>query len=584
MTAVGNDVDVLIVGAGPVGLAAAIELGQRGISCRVIERNDRVGYSPRAKTTNVRTREHLRRWGIATALRQASPMAANFPSDVVFATRMNGHMLARFENAFNTNRERNNLYSEEAQWVPQYVLEEVLRRHASSLAGVTISFSTELQSFSQTPDRVSAGIKDLTSGRTENIASTYLIGADGARSQVREAIGAKMTGSGVSLRNLSIIFRAPGLMSLHEHGPAIMYWMVNDDVPSLLGPMDDSGLWFFMATKLPGHLDPLSVDPVELVRRGTGLPDLDIEIVGSDPWIAHKLLADRYASGRVFLAGDACHLHPPFGGFGMNMGIGDAVDLGWKLAANLQGWGHQGLLASYEQERRQVHARTIAESVINYATVGNQLVRPGLEDPGPIGDATRKEVGEIIQATKIREFKTLGIVLGARYQDSPIVVSDGSEPPAEHSMLYVPSAHPGCLAPHLWLADSSSLYDHFGQGFTLLVTEGEAGEGNAIAREARAFGVPLKVFAPGDIRLRSRYEARFALIRPDQHVAWRGDSLPARIADLLIQITGGRDVVAATKAPEMVTTNSDGDVERAADLPHDAHISVQTEKRAGLAR
>lgn len=513
-------------------------------------------------------------------------MAPDFPSNVVFATRMSGPLLARFENAFNTSRERNNLYSEEAQWVPQYILEEVLRAHASSLASVTISFSTELLAFRQTSGQVSASVEDLASGRVAEIASAYLIGADGARSQVREAIGAKMIGSGISSRNLSIIFRAPTLMSRHKHGPAIMYWMVNDDVPSLLGPMDSSGLWFFMATKLPGHLDPSTADPVDLIRRGTGLPDLEMEIVGSDPWVAHQMVADRYASDRVFLAGDACHLHPPFGGFGMNMGIGDAVDIGWKLAAVLQGWGRPGLLASYEQERRQVHERTIAESVINYGTLGNQFVRPALEDPGPIGNATRREVGDIIQATKIREFKTLGIVLGARYEESPIVLPDGSEAPAEHFMLYVPSAHPGCLAPHLWLADGSSLYDHFGQGFTLLVTDGEVGEANAMADGAKALDVPLKILSPDDSRLQSRYEARFALIRPDQHVAWRGDVLPASIADLFIRITGGGDIDPSFVAPNTVTINSGDAAELANSLRRGAHLATQPvpEGRAKLAR
>ena len=201
--------------------------------------------------------------------------------------------------------------------------------------------------------------------------------------------------------------------------------------------------------------------------------------------------------------------------------------------------GGAELLASYQTERRQVHERTIAEAVINYGSVGNQLVRPGLEDPGIIGDATRREVGDIIEAVKLREFRTLGIVLGSRYEASPIVVSDGSAPPAEHYMLYVPSAHPGCLAPHLWLADGSSLYDHFGQGFTLLVTEGERALADAFAAEAAQRRMPLKVLAPGDSRLRGRYEARFALVRPDQHVAWRGDVLPSDAGALLATVSGG---------------------------------------------
>ncbi len=532
--------DVVIVGAGPVGLAAAIELGRRGIRCVVVERHDRVGYSPRAKTTNVRTREHLRRWGIADALRQASPIAPDRPCTVIFATRMNGPLLARFENALNGSRERNNLYSEEAQWVPQYILEDVLRRCAESLDGVSIHFETEFVSFSQTANGVTSQVRDIRADCIANIESSFLIGADGARSAVRDAIGAKMIGEGAFSRNYSIIFRAPDLASRQIHEPAIMYWMVNEDVPSLLGPMDEDGLWFFMATKLVGDLDPAKIDPIDLIRRGTGLTDLDIEIVGTDLWVANRLVAERYAHGRVFLAGDACHLHPPFGGFGMNMGIGDAVDLGWKIAARLAGWGGNDLTASYELERRKVHERTIAEAVHNFGSTANQLVRPALEEPGSIGEATRREVADIIEATKMREFKTLGIVLGMRYEDSPIVVPDGSAPPPDHFMLYVPSAHPGCLAPHLWLSDGSSLYDHFGDGFTLLIASGDSLPAKDFLAAAQRRNVPVKVLTHLDERLPGRYGARFTLIRPDQHVGWRGDILPADSDGLIACLTGSK--------------------------------------------
>jgi 2-polyprenyl-6-methoxyphenol hydroxylase-like FAD-dependent oxidoreductase len=530
--------DVLIVGAGPVGLAAAIELGRRGISCCVVERHDRVGCSPRAKTTNVRTREHLRRWGIADTLRKASPIAADRPSTIVFATRMNGRLLARFENALNGNRERNNLYSEEAQWVPQYVLEDVLREYAQSLPGVRIHFETEFVSLRRTDRLVASQVRDVRTGGILNIESSYLIGADGARSAVRDAIGAAMVGEGAFSRNFSIIFRAPDLAARQTHERAIMYWMVNEEVPSLLGPMDETGLWFFMATKIAGDVDPENLDPADLIRRGTGLSNLEIEIIGTDVWVAHRLVADRYAEDRAFLAGDACHLHPPFGGFGMNMGIGDAVDLGWKIAARLAGWGGDALLASYEQERRKVHERTIDEALCNYGSTANQLVRPALEEEGFIGDATRREVADIIQATKVREFKTLGVILGMRYEDSPIIVPDGSDPPVDHFMLYVPSAHPGCLAPHLWLHDGSSLYDHFGDGFSLLITNGGADEGGPLVSAAARHKVPLKVLALSDSRLCSRYEAAFALIRPDQHVAWRGNAMPRDPDYVLARVTG----------------------------------------------
>lgn len=534
--------DVLVAGAGPVGLALAIELGRRGVGCLVVERNDRVGLSPRAKTTNVRTREHLRRWGIADALRQASPIPPDYPPTVVFATRMNGHELARFENAFNGRRERNELYSEEAQWVPQYTLEEVLRRHASSLPGVHIQFDTELDGLEQDGEGVWAHLNDVRTGARRTVRCAYLVGADGARSRVREAIGARMEGTGAMARNYNIVFRAPDLARRHALGPAIMYWMVNPDVPALLGPMDDRDLWFFMATKLPGDIDPATVDPAELIRRGTGLHDLAVEVVRTDPWVAHSLVADTYRQGRVFLAGDACHLHPPFGGFGMNMGVGDAVDLGWKLAATLQGWGGEALLDSYTAERRPVHERTINEAVTNYATVGNQLVRPALEDAGPQGDQARADAGAAVRASKEREFRTLGLVLGARYDNSPVVAADGTQPPPEQVGEYVPSACPGGRAPHAWLADGSSLFDHFGPGFTLLMTEGLAADGadgvGALLDAASRHGVPMTLCAPGDPRLRSLYGARFALLRPDQHVAWRGDVLPDNPGPLLDRVTG----------------------------------------------
>ena len=528
--------DVLIIGAGPVGLSLAIELGMRGIRCLVVEQNDRVGYNPRAKTTNARTREHLRRWGLAETLRKASKLPPDYPSDIIFTTRLNGPQLTKIENAFNCSPEKNDLYSESAQWIPQYVLEEVLRAHAVTLPCVEIRFNTAFVTAEQDCQGVTTTVRNVAGEVETLVHSQYMVGADGSRSAVRELIGAQMEGTRGIAGNYNVQFRAPGLSRLIPHGPAIMYWCINRDAPSLIGPMEGLDLWYFIATRVEGRLEDL--DPIELIRRATHL-DFEMEILGTSPWVAHSLLADKYFEGRIFLTGDACHLHPPFGGYGMNMGIADGVDLGWKLAAVLHGWGGPALLPSYEQERRPIHKAVIEEAVANYSALGNHLSLPGLEAPGPQGDATRREAGDVIFAAKLREFRTLGVVLGYQYQESPVIVSDGTSPPPPNTMIYRPSACPGCLAPHLWLQDGSSLYDHFGPGFSLLATNGHSATDLERARQtAASLGIPLKVLAPEDARLHPRYGANFAFIRPDQHVAWRGNVLPNDLAALLGAITG----------------------------------------------
>ena len=532
------DTQVLIVGAGPAGLSLAIELGHRGIGCLVVERNDRVGYAPRAKTTNVRTREHLRRWGIADKLRAASPLGVDYPSTVMFVTRLAGFELARFENALYCAPGMNPLYSEHSQWIPQYAVEEVLRAHAQSLPGVEIRFNCELRGFEQSDQQVVGKLHDNARGLDFLVRCDFLAGADGARSMVREAIGARMQGSHGLSRNYNVVFRAPGLASAHRHDKAIMYWQVNGDLPSIVGPMDKGDKWFFMPTNVGPDFRLAPEQAPELIRKATGI-DMAFEVLSSDEWTASRLLADKYRDRRVFLTGDACHLHPPFGGYGMNMGIADSVDLGWKIAAVLQGWGGAQLLASYESERRSVHEMVMDEATGNHKVLGNSLWQPGLEDATDAGAQLRSATGATIAATKNREFMTLGVIKGYRYDDSPVVVGDGSPAPAHDYLNYVPTARPGSLAPHAWLHDGSSLYDHFGPGFTLLA--GTDADPTAIEQARQAASrvqLPLTVLQPTEGALAELYRARYVLIRPDQHVAWRGDTWPADIELLLLTVTG----------------------------------------------
>lgn len=530
---------VLIVGAGPVGLALAIDLGLRSVPCIVVEQHERVGLKPRAKLTNVRSLELLRRWGIADELRHASPLPPDYPTNIVFATRLNGYTLARFENAFYCARTRSDLYSEPGQWVPQYTLEEVLWRRAAGLPGVQLRFECQLESIEQDSDGVSAELEDLRSGAHSTVRAKYLVGADGARSTVRTLLGIGMQGDGALAPNLNMVFRAPALAGMHDKGPAVMYWMVNRELAAYFGPLDRDGLWFLIAPRLPDGVDPGGRDAKEVVYRSSGLR-FDLDIVHVDPWTAHCLIAERYGTGRIFLAGDACHLHPPSGGHGMNMGIADAADLGWKLAAALQGWGGPHLLGTYEIERKPLHQRVIREAVENYEMVGDRLARDGIEQPGAEGDRVRAEVGELILKGKLSEFRSLGVVLGGRYRDSPAILPDGTQPPREQVTEYEPSAYPGCLAPHFWMPDGTSLYDNFGPGFTLLAgRDAPPTEISRLQRAAAARSVPLKAVSLDDPRFPALYQARFALVRPDQHVAWRGDRLPHDCLDLIDRVRGG---------------------------------------------
>ena len=520
--------DVVIVGAGPVGLAAAIELGSRNVRCLLVEQNDRVGYAPRAKTTNVRTRTHLRRWGIAERLAERAPLGLEYPSNVIFTTRLAGTKLAQFDDAFNAAPSRSPFYPEHAQWIPQYKLEQVLREHVETLSSVDLRFNTRFTGLEQDENGVQARL-ELNDGRTFGATAAYLIGADGARSEVRSALGIEMSGRYGLSRNFNIVFRAPGLKEAHALGPAIMYWQINGEVPSLIGPMDREDIWFFMPTGVNDEVGLSDDEARQLIAKATGI-DLPYEILSSDFWVASRLIADSYASGRVFLAGDACHLHPPFGGYGMNMGVSDAVDLGWKIAAIMQGWAGEALLDSYEIERRPVHKQIMDEAEANHALLGNQLWREGIEDAGALGIGLRDEIGRAIQTHKAREFRTLGAVLGYRYCGSPAIIGAPDEC-ALDAQNYEPSSEPGCLAPHIWFGDAS-LYDDLGKGFTLLV-HGDQNVSAAI-EEAGARAIPLAV-VPLPASARHLYPKDLTLVRPDQHVCWRGASWVSGIFD---RVTG----------------------------------------------
>jgi hypothetical protein len=417
----------------------------------------------------------------------------------------------------------------------------VLREHASTLPAVSFRFNTEfLSSYQQ-----GATVHIQTHNREDNsdiaVTASYLVGADGARSAVREELGATLRGTYGMSRNYNIVFRAPGLAQAHSHGPGTMYWQVHPAAPSIVGPMDADDLWFFEPTRLPEGFTLTLESAPALIRRATGI-EIPYQVLSSDEWIASSLLADRYFDRRVFLIGDACHLHPPFGGYGMNMGIADGVDLGWKIAATIEGWGGPLLLESYALERRGIHVSIIAEAAANHGALPNDFWHEDLERSGSEGDAARRRIGELIRAVKTREFHTLGTVLGGSYEGSPIVEGDKDAGfPTHAGREYVPSNRAGCLAPHVWRGETLSLYDEFGPGFTLICTPGAAqSEIQRVRREALNRAVPVKTVLLTSSEAAGRYTTPLTIVRPDQYVAWRGALWHS---GLLAKLTGWSSVL-----------------------------------------
>jgi 2-polyprenyl-6-methoxyphenol hydroxylase-like FAD-dependent oxidoreductase len=515
---------ILIVGAGPVGLALAGDLGWRGIECLLVEQSDGSIYQPRMDLVGIRTMEFCRRWGLVGAV-EASPYPRDLPQDNVYVTSLAGWELGRERMATLDAAKAPPESPQRRERCPQNMFDPILRDFAAAQKSVTLRYRTRLVSFMQDADGVTAGL-ETESGARERVRAQYLVGCDGGRSLVRETLGVGMVGTTALTYTTNVIFRCPRLVALHDKGRAYRFIILGPEGTwSTIVAINGTDQWRF---SIIGGNEPreYTTDEIHtLIRRAVGR-DFDYEILTVMPWVRRELVAERYGEGRVHLAGDAVHMLSPTGAFGMNTGIQDAVDLSWKLAAVLQGWGGPHLLASYDAERRPIGHRNVREAAANFRRMTSPRPGPQILDPAAEGDAFRQKLGAEFTEIMRHEWFTLGVHLGYRYVDSPICWPDGTTPPSDEPNRYVPSASPGCRAPHVWLAPGRSTLDLFGKGFALLGFGADAADVDALMSAARARGVPVTFTAIDHADAAAVYQRKLVLVRPDGHVAWRGDRAP----------------------------------------------------------
>jgi 2-polyprenyl-6-methoxyphenol hydroxylase-like FAD-dependent oxidoreductase len=558
-----SNIPIAIVGGGPVGLMLALFLDRHGVRSVVFNLEAEVRQHPKGSTQNARTMEHYRRLGISTQIRelgrQGLGLPPDHPTDVAYFTRFSAHELARLPMPSEADKMRAVAASSRTDQVPEPILranqmyvEAFLLGHARSRPNITLRFGHEVRSFRQDGSGVTLESQNLSGSESETWRAQYLVGCDGGRSFVRRSLGIQYEGYAqleqafFGGRMFSTYLRAPTLYRDHLGSRrAFQCWVVNPQLRTAvvaLNGVDEFILW--TKAKGPDHT-PTDDDIAQVMRALTGA-DIPLEIVAHRPWAAGvALVAERFAADRVLLAGDAVHLFTPTGGFGMNTGVDDAANLAWKLAAMAQGWGGPHLLDSYERERKPIAARNTGASRALASHIGDVKVPAELEDDTPAGVAARREVGDFL-STFGEEFASIGVQLGARYDGSPIVWPDGT-PPADDYASYVPSGVPGGRVPHVWLGDSratgDSLFDRLGVGFTLLRIGVDAPRADTFVEAAQRRGMPLSVLNidgadSSDGELRALYGGALVLVRPDQHICWRGDAVPDDAERVLGRVVG----------------------------------------------
>jgi 2-polyprenyl-6-methoxyphenol hydroxylase-like FAD-dependent oxidoreductase len=533
-------VPVLIVGGGPVGLALAGELGWRGVSSMLIEKSDGSIEQPKMDLVGIRTMEFARRWGILDWVRDA-PYPLDYPQDYIYVTGLNGYELAREPFPGRGFEAIPPESPQKRERVPQDMFDPILRRFAERSGHAALRYNCEMVSFTETPDGVRAECK--TSSGIETIEAEYMVGTDGGASTVRERLGIGMSGTPALTYTTNVMIRCPNFSELHDKGLGYRFIFIGPEGTWLtIVAVNGADRFRMSIVGSPQKINHSEDDIRAALKRAMGR-DFDYEILSVMRWVRRELVADRYGTARVFIAGDAAHLMSPTGGFGMNTGIGDAVDLGWKLEAAIKGWGGPELLASYEAERRPVGLRNVAEASRNLRRMlatRERLPGPEIFQPGPASDAARKEYGDWFAEIMRHEWFANGVMMGYRYDNSPIVWSDGTPVPPDPSHPYTQTARPGARAPHVWMKDGRSTLDLYGHGLVLLRLGDNPPAADNIIAAAKARSVPLTAIAIDQPDVLAAYQRRLVLVRPDGHVAWRSDAAPADATTLIDVVRGQR--------------------------------------------
>jgi 2-polyprenyl-6-methoxyphenol hydroxylase-like FAD-dependent oxidoreductase len=534
------DSDVLIVGAGPTGLTLAIDLGQRGVRCTLIEQKPSPAFLPKMERINARTMEIYRRMGLARKIRDAG-LRPDCPMDVYVILALNEPPLLYLaypsvaQAQVNTRAVNDGtLPLEPYQLISQYTLEPLLKSVADSIPAITVRFGCEFLSLRQDAEGVTARVK-TSDGATQDIRAAYLVGCDGGGSLVRKELGIELSGEGNLLGLRQALYHCDELFDRLPIGDGPgkgRHYHVADDKATFLIMQDSTKHWTLHSM----------VDSDEEMKaafeKTVGIP-VKYEMLSCAPWRQNLLLADRYGQGRVFLAGDAVHLVIPTGGLGMNSGVGDAIDLSWKLAATLAGWGGPRLLKSYEVERRQIGDRNVGAS--RYATIGRRkwrsMWRPNIREDSPAGAEARKNLGAVADVEQRKSNEMIGAELGYRYVDSPVICNVPGGP--EHLFRdYQPTTWPGARLPHIWLADGTPMHDRVPDGYTILKLGGTKADAGGLERAIRACGTPVTVLDVPDRAAREVYGYDLILLRSDLHVVWRGNAAPEDAAEVAAVATG----------------------------------------------